>query len=156
MYGFGPNYEKRTLHGYKLSSDMEIVDSGCEMTLQAQSMTSWTEKTLAEIEIFTAEAKGEYLFVLTFTPAMPVYYPPMRLKVALCSGNNEVQRTVFCDSTRTSAPAVDDYRRRTGGFPAVVGALNVDKDGVVKMRRSLTSYQGSVWLMSSWTVYKIS
>lgn len=155
MYGFGPNYEKRVLHGYKLSSDMSIVESGCEATLQGPDMTDWTEKKLAELEIFTAEAEGEYLFILTFTPSMPVYRPPMRLKVVLCSGENEVQRTVFCDSTYNSAP-VDDHRRRTGAFPAVVGALKVAKDGVVKVKRMLTSYQGAVWLMSSWTVYKIS
>lgn len=155
MYGFGPNYEKRILHGYKLSNDMKIVESGCEATLQDFGMIDWTEKTLDEIEIFTAEADGEYLFVLTFTPTMPVYKPPMRLKVILCSGENEVQRTIFCDSTYTNT-ATTDSRRRTGGFPSVVGALKVAKDGVVKMKRRLTSYQGSVWLMSSWTVYRIS
>lgn len=155
MYGFGPNYEKRVLHGYKLSSDMRIVESGCEATLQDFGLLDWTEKKLAEIEIFTAEAEGEYLFVLTFTPIMPVYRPPMRLKVSLCSGENEVQRTVFCDSTYNSAP-VTDHRRRTGAFPAVVGSLKVAEGGVVKVKRMLTSYQGSVLLMSSWTVYKIS
>lgn len=155
MYGFGPNYEKRELHGYKLSSDMKIVKSGCDATLQDFGMTNWTEKTLDEIEIFTAEADGEYLFVLTFTPTMPIYKPPMRLKVILCSGENEVQRTIFCDSTYANT-ATTDNRRRAGGFPAVVGALKVAKDGVVKMKRRLTSYQGSVWLMSSWTIYKIS
>lgn len=155
MYGFGPNYEKRILHGYKLSNDMKIIESGCEATLQNFGMTNWTENKLAELEIFTAEAEGEYLFILTFTPMMPVYKPPMRLKVILCSGENEVQRTVFCDSTYNNTP-FDDYRRRAGAFPAVVGALKVAKDGVVKVKRSLTSYQGSVWLMSSWTVYKMS
>ena len=155
MYGFGPNYEKRILHGYKLSDDMKIVDSGCEATLQNFGMTNWTEKALDEIEIFTAEAEGEYLFILTFTPTMPVYKPPMKLRVSLYSGENEVQRTIFCDSTYTNTAATDN-RRRTGGFPSVVGALKVAKDGVVKMKRMLTSYQGSVWLMSSWTVYKIS
>ena len=155
MYGFGPNYEKRELRGYKLSNDMKIVDSGCDATLQDFGMIDWTEKELAELEIFTAEAEGEYLFVLTFTPTMPVYRPPMRLKVSLCSGENEVQRTVFCDSTYNSAP-VTDHRRRAGAFPAVVGSLKVAEGGVVKVKRMLTSYQGSVWLMSSWTVYKIS
>lgn len=155
MYGFGPNYEKRILHGYKLSNDMKIVDSGCKATLQDFGMTDWTEKELAELEIFTAEAEGEYLFILTFTPTMPVYKPPMRLKVILCSGENEVQRTVFCDSTYNNTP-FDDHRRRTGAFPAVVGVLRVAKGEVVKMKRMLTSYQGSVWLMSSWTVYRIS
>ena len=155
MYGFGPNYEKRELHGYKLSGNMKIVESGCDATLQDFGMIDWTEKKLAELEIFTAAAEGEYLFILTFTPSMPVYRPPMRLKVSLCSEKNEVQRTVFCDSTYNGAP-VDDHRRRTGGFPAVVGTLKVAKDGVVKVKRMLTSYQGSVWLMSSWTVYKIS
>ena len=155
MYGFGPNYEKRVLHGYKLSSDMKIVESGCEATLQNFGMTDWTEKVLDDIEIFTAEAEGEYLFVLTFTPTMPVYKPPMKLKVILCSGENEVQRTVFCDSTYANT-TITDKRRRTGGFPAVVASLKVAAGEVVKMKRSLTSYQGSVWLMSSWTVYKIS
>lgn len=155
MYGFGPNYEKRELHGYRLSSDMKIVESDCDATLQNFGMTDWTEKELAELEIFTAEAEGEYLFVLTFTPTMPVYKPPMRLKVILCSGENEVQRTIFCDSTYANTTTTDN-RRRTGGFPSVVGALKVAKDGVVKMKRRLTSYQGSIWLMSSWTVYKIS
>ena len=50
MYGFGPNYEKRILHGYELSSDMKIVESGCEATLQDFGMTNWTEKALDEIE----------------------------------------------------------------------------------------------------------
>lgn len=155
MYGFGPNYEKRELHGYRLSGDMKIVESDCDATLQNFGMTDWTEKELDEIEIFTAEAEGEYLFVLTFTPTMPVYKPPMKLKVFLYSGKNEVQRTIFCDSTYANTTATD-IRRRTGGFPSVVGALKVAKDGVVKMKRTLTSYQGSVWLMSSWTIYKIS
>lgn len=155
MYGFGPNYEKRELRGYKLSNDMKIVESGCNATLQDFGLLDWTEKELAELEIFTAEAEGEYLFILTFTPSMPVYRPPMRLKVVLCSGENEVQRTVFCDSTYNSAP-VNDHRRRTGAFHAVVGALKVAEGGVVKVKRRLTSYQGSVWLMSSWTIYKIS
>lgn len=155
MYGFGPNYEKRILHGYELSSDMKIVKSDCEVTLQDFGLTNWTEKKLTELEIFTAEADGEYLFVLTFTPKMPVYRPPMRLNVVLCSGENEVQRTVFCDSTYANTTTIDN-RRRTGGFPAVVGSLRVAKGGVVKVKRKLTSYQGSVWLMSSWTVYKIS
>ena len=155
MYGFGPNYEKRELRGYKLSGDMKIVESGCDATLQDFGMIDWTEKKLAELEIFTAEAEGEYLFILTLTPSMPVYRPPMRLKVVLCSGENEVQRTVFCDATYNSAP-VDDHRRRAGAFPAVVGALKVAEGGVVKVKRMLTSYEGSIWLMSSWTVYKIS
>ena len=155
MYGFGPNYEKRELHGYRLSGDMKIVESDCDATLQNFGMTNWTEKELNEIEIFTAEAEGEYLFVLTFTPTMPVYKPPMKLKVSLYSGENEVQRTIFCDSTYANTTTTDN-RRRTGGFPAMIGSLRVAKDGVVKMKRMLTSYQGSVWLMSSWTVYKIS
>ena len=155
MYGFGPNYEKRILHGYKLSDDMKIVDSGCEATLQNFGMIDWTEKELDEIEIFTAEADGEYLFILTFTSTMPVYKPPMKLKVSLYSGENEVQRTIFCDSTYSNT-ATTDNRRRTGGFPTMIGSLRVAKDGVVKMKRRLTSYQGSVWLMNSWTVYRIS
>ncbi len=155
MYGFGPNYEKRILHGYKISGDMKIVESGCDATFQDSGMTDWTEKELDEIEVFTAEADGEYLFVLTFTPTMPVYKPPMRLKVILCSGENEVQRTIFCDSTYANTTTTDN-RRRTGGFPSVVGSLKVAAGEVVKMKRTLTSYQGSVWLMSSWTVYKIS
>lgn len=155
MYGFGPNYEKRILHGYKISGDMKIVESGCDATFQDFGMTDWTEKELDEIEIFTAEADGEYLFILTFTPTMPVYKPPMKLKVSLYSKENEIHRTVFCDSTYANTTTTDS-RRRAGGFPSVVGALKVAKDGVVKMKRMLTSYQGSVWLMSSWTVYKIS
>lgn len=155
MYGFGPNYEKRVLHGYKLSSDMKIVESDCELTIQNFSMFDWTEKELAELEIFTAEEEGEYLFVLTFTSTMAVYKPPMRLKIDLYCGENEIQRTVFCDSTYNNT-SFDDQRRRAGAFPAVVGSLRVAEGEVVRVKRSLTSYSSAAWLMNSWTVYKIN
>lgn len=57
MYGFGPNYEKRILSGYRLTRSMKLVGSG-SFFINTTFSTGPSGGALPEKEVFVAEEEG--------------------------------------------------------------------------------------------------
>lgn len=114
MYGFGPNYEKRTLSGYRLTKNMELVGSG-SFFINTTFSAGPAGGTLPEKEIIGIEEEGEYLVVLNVIPVMAAYRPGMKLEVVVGTETSNFTRTLRNHSTYNSL-GVSDGSQRTGGF----------------------------------------
>ena len=154
MYGFGPNYEKRTLNGYKLTKSMELVGSSSffiNTTFSARPAGG----TLPEKEIIGIEEEGEYLVVLNIIPIMAGYRPGMKLEVTAGTEASNFARTLRNHSTYNSL-ALSDGSQRTGGFCQAAGAVKAAEGEKIRFNSRIWCYGSVVRLAACWSVYKIS
>lgn len=153
MYGFGPNYEKRTLNEYKLTKSMELVGSG-SFFINTTFSTGPSGGALPEREIFVAEEEGEYLVVLNVIPVMPGYRPGMKLEIVVGGEASNFTRTLRNHSTYNSL-GVSDGSQRTGGFCQAAGTVKTAEGEVIRFNSKIWCYSSSVRLGVCWNVYRI-
>ena len=154
MYGFGPNYEKRVLSGYRLTRSMELVGSG-SFFINTTFSTGPSGGALPEKEIFVAEEEREYLVVLNVIPVMAAYRPGMKLEVVVGTETSNFTRTLRNHSTYNSL-GVSDGSQRTGGFCQAAGVVKAEAGEVIRFNSKIWCYSSSVRLGVCWSVYKTS
>ena len=150
MYGFGPNYEKRTLNGYKLTKSMELVGSG-SFFINTTFSAGPAGGALPEKTVFEAEDEGEYLVVLNVIPVMAGYRPGMKLEVTVGTETSNFTRVLRNHSTYNSL-GISDGSQRTGGFCQAAGAVRA---AVIRFNSKIWCYSSSVRLGVCWNVYRI-
>lgn len=155
MYGFGSNYEKRVLSGYRLTRSMELVGSGSFFINTTFSTTRPNGGALPEKEVFVAEEEGVYLVVLNIIPIMAGYRPGMKLEVTIGTEASNFTRTLRNHSTYNSL-GLSDGSQRTGGFGQTAGVVNAAEGEVIRFNSKIWCYSPSVRLGVCWGVYKIS
>lgn len=155
MYGFGPNYEKRTLNGYKLTKSMELVGSGSFFINTTFSTTRPNGGALPEKEILTVGKEGEYLVVLNVIPVMAGYRPGMKLEVMIGTETSSFTRTLRNHSTYNSL-GISDGSQRTGGFSQATGAAKAAEGEAIRFNSKIWCYSSTVRLGVCWSIYKIS
>ena len=154
MYGFGPNYEKRVLSGYRLTRSMELVESG-SFFINTTFSAGPAGGTLPEKEIITAGEEGEYLVVLNVIPVMAVYRPGMKFEVVVGTEASSFTRTLRNHSTYNSL-AISDGSQRTGGFCQAAGAVKAAEGEKIRFNSRIWCYSSTVRLGVCWSIYKIS
>lgn len=154
MYGFGPNYEKRVLSGYRLTRSMELVGSG-SFFINATFSTGPSGGALPEKEIIGMEEEGEYLVVLNVIPVMAAYRPGMKLEVVVGTETSNFTRTLRNHSTYNSL-GVSDGSQRTGGFGQTAGVVKAAEGEVIRFNSRIWCYSSSFRLGVCWSVYKMS
>lgn len=154
MYGFGPNYEKRVLSGYRLTRSMELVGSG-SFFINTTFSTGPAGGTLPEREIFVAEEDGEYLVVLNVIPVMAVYRPGMKLEVVVGTEASNFVRTLRNHSTY-SPFGLSDGSQRTGGFCQAAGVVKAAEGETITFASKVWCYSSGVRLGVCWSVYRIN
>lgn len=153
MYGFGPNYEKRTLSGYRLSKSMELVGSG-SFFINTTFSTGPAGGALPEKEVFVAEEEGEYLVVLNVIPVMAAYRPGIKLEVVVGTETSNFTRILRNHSTYNSL-GISDGSQKTGGFGQAAGAVRAAEGEVIRFTSKIWCYSSSVRLGVCWSVYRI-
>lgn len=154
MYGFGPNYEKRTLNGYKLTKSMELVGSG-SFFINTTFSAGPAGGTLPEKILSSVEEEGEYLVILNVIPVMAVYRPGIKLDVSVGGETSNFTRTLRNHSTYNSL-AISDGSQRTGGFCQAAGAVKAAEGETIRFNSKILCYSSSVRLGVCWSIYKIS
>ena len=154
MYGFGPNYEKRVLSGYRLTRSMELVGSG-SFFINTTFSTGPSGGALPEKEVFVTEEEGEYLVVLNVIPVMAVYRPGMKLEVVVGTEASSFTRTLRNHSTYNSL-VISDGSQRTGGFCQTAGTVRGAEGETIRFNSKIWCYGSVVRLGVCWSVYKIS
>ena len=154
MYGFGPNYEKRVLSGYRLTRSMELVGSG-SFFINVSFSSGPAGGTLPEKEILTVGEEGEYLILLNVIPVMAVYRPGMKLEVTVGTEASNFTRILRNHSTYNSL-GLSDGSQRTGGFCQAAGAVKAADGETIRFNSKIWCYSSSVRLGVCWSVYKIS
>lgn len=154
MYGFGPNYEKRILSGYRLTRSMKLVGSG-SFFINTTFSTGPSGGALPEKEVFVAEEEGEYLVVLNVIPVMAAYRPGMKLEVVVGTETSNFTRTLRNHSTYNSL-GVSDGSQRTGGFCQAAGVVKAAEVEKIRFNSKIWCYGSVVRLGVCWSVYKIS
>ena len=155
MYGFGPNYEKRVLSGYRLTRSMELVGSGSFFINTTFSTTRPNGGALPKKEIIGIEEEGEYLVVLNVIPVMAAYRPGMKLEVTVGTEASNFTRTLRNHSTYNSL-GLSDGSQRTGGFCQAAGAVKVADGEKIRFNSRIWCYSSTVRLGVCWSIYKIS
>ena len=153
MYGFGPNYEKRTLNGYKLTKSMELVGSG-SFFINTTFSTGPSGGALPEKEILTVGEEGEYLILLNIIPVMAGYRPGMKLEVMVGTEASNFVRTLRNHSTYNSL-GLSDGSQRTGGFCQAAGAVKTAEGEKIRFNSKIWCYGSVVRLGVCWNVYRI-
>ena len=153
MYGFGPNYGKRTLNGYKLTKSMEFVGSG-SFFINTTFSAGPSGGALPEKEVLVTEEEGEYLVVLNVIPVMAGYRPWMKLEVTVGTEASSFTRTLRNHSTYNSL-GISDGSQRTGGFSQATGAVKAAEGEVIRFNSKIWCYSSSVRLGVCWNVYRI-
>lgn len=153
MYGFGPNYEKRILSGYRLTRGMELVGSG-SFFINTTFSAGPAGGTLLEKEIFVAEEEGEYLIVLNVIPVMAGYRPGMKLELVVGTKASSFTRTLRNHSTYNSL-GLSDGSQRTGGFCQAAGVVKAAEREVIRFNSRVWCYSSAVRLGVCWSVYRI-
>ena len=153
MYGFGPNYEKRILNGYKLTKSMELVGSG-SFFINATFSAGPAGGTLPEKEVIGIEEEGEYLVVLNVIPVMAAYRPGMKLEVVVGTETSNFTRTLRNHSTYNSL-GVSDGSQRTGGFCQTAGVVKAAEAEKIRFNSKIWCYGSVVRLGVCWSVYRI-
>ena len=154
MYGFGPNYEKRALSGYRLTKSMELVGSGSFFINTTFSTARPNGGALPEKEIIGIEEDGEYLVVLNIIPVMAAYRPGMKLEVVVGTETSNFTRTLRNHSTYNSL-GVSDGSQRTGGFCQAAGVVRAAEMETIRFNSKIWCYSSSVRLGVCWNVYRI-
>ena len=154
MYGFGPNYEKRVLSGYRLTRSMELVGSGSFFINTTFSTTRPNGGALPEKTVFEAEKEGEYLVVLNVIPVMAAYRPGMKLEVVVGTETSNFTRTLRNHSTYNSL-GISDGSQKTGGFGQAAGAVRAAEGEVIRFNSKIWCYSSVVRLGVCWGVYRI-
>lgn len=154
MYGFGPNYEKRVLSGYRLTRSIELVGSG-SFFISTTFSAGPSGGVLPEKEVFVADEEGEYLVILNVIPIMAGYRPGMKLEVAVGTETSSFTRTLRNHSTYNSL-GLSDGSQRTGGFCQAAGVVKAADGDVIRFNSKIWCYSSSVRLGVCWSVYKIS
>lgn len=154
MYGFGPNYEKRVLSGYRLTRSMELVGSG-SFFINTTFSAGPAGGTLPEKTVFEAEDEGEYLILLNVIPVMAGYRPGMKLEVTVGTEASSFTRTLRNHSTYNSL-GISDGSQRTGGFSQAAGSVKVAEGEAIRFNSKIWCYSSSVRLGVCWSVYKTS
>lgn len=154
MYGFGPNYEKRVLSGYRLTRSMELVGSG-SFFINTTFSTGPSGGALPEKEIIGIEEEGEYLVILNVIPVMAGYRPGMKLEVVIGGETSNFTRTLRNHSTYNSL-GLSDGSQRTGGFCQAAGTVRGADGEVIRFNSKIWCYGSVVRLGVCWSVYKIS
>lgn len=153
MYGFGPNYEKRVLSGYRLTRSMELVESG-SFFINTTFSAGPAGGTLPEKEVFVVEEEGEYLVVLNVIPVMAAYRPGMKLEVVVGTETSNFTRTLRNHSTYNSL-GISDGSQKTGGFGQAAGAVRAAEGEKIKFSSRIWCYGSIVRLGVCWSVYRI-
>lgn len=153
MYGFGPNYEKRVLSGYRLTKDMEFVGSG-SFFINVSFSTGPSGGALPEKEIFVAEEEGEYLVILNVIPVMAGYRPGMKLEATVGTETSHFTRTLRNHSTYNSL-GLSDGSQRTGGFCQAAGVVKAAEEEKIRFNSKIWCYGSVVRLCVCWSVYRI-
>lgn len=154
MYGFGPNYEKRVLSGYRLTRSMELVGSG-SFFINTTFSAGPAGGALPEKEVFVTEEEGEYLILLNVIPVMAGYRPGMKLEVTVGTEASSFTRTLRNHSTYNSL-GISDGSQRTGGFSQATGAVKVAEGEAIRFNSKIWCYSSTVRLGVCWSIYKIS
>lgn len=154
MYGFGPNYEKRVLSGYRLTRSMELVGSG-SFFINTTFSTGPSGGALPEKILASVEEDGEYLVILNVIPVMAVYRPGIKLEVAVGGETSNFTRTLRNHSTYNSL-AISDGSQRTGGFGQAAGVVRAADGETIRFNSKIWCYSSSVRLGVCWSIYKIS
>lgn len=155
MYGFGSNYEKRILSGYRLTRSMEPVGNGSFFINTIFSTTRPNGGALPEKEILTVVEEGEYLILLNVIPAMAGYRPGMKLEVTVGTEASSFTRTLRNHSTYNSL-GISDGSQRTGGFSQATGAVKAAEREAIRFNSKIWCYSSTVRLGVCWSIYKIS
>ena len=153
MYGFGPNYEKRVLSGYRLTRSMELVGSG-SFFINTTFSTGPSGGALPEKEIFVMEEEGEYLILLNVIPVMAGYRPGMKLEATVGTEASNFVRTLRNHSTYNSL-GLSDGSQKTGGFCQAAGAVKAAEGEVIRFNSKIWCYSSSVRLGVCWNVCRI-
>lgn len=154
MYGFGPNYEKRVLSGYRLTKDMEFVGSG-SFFINTTFSAGPSGGALPEKEIFVAEEDGEYLILLNVIPVMAGYRPGMKLEIVVGSEVSSFTRTLRNHSTYNPL-GISDGNQRTGGFSQAAGVVKAAEEEKIRFNSKIWCYGSVVRLSICWSVYRIN
>lgn len=154
MYGFGPNYEKRMLNGYRLTKSMELVGSG-SFFINTTFSTGPSGGALPEKEIITAGEEVEYLVVLNVIPVMAGYRPGMKLEIVVGGEASSFTRTLRNHST-CNPFGISDGSQRTGGFSQAAGVVKAAEGDTIRFNSKIWCYGSVVRLGVCWSVYKIS
>lgn len=154
MYGFGPNYEKRILNGYRLTKSMGLVGSG-SFFINTTFSAGPSGGALPEKEIIGIEEEREYLVVLNVIPVMAAYRPGMKLEVVVGTETSNFTRTLRNHSTYNSL-GVSDGSQRTGGFCQAAGVVKAAEGEVIRFSSRIWCYGSVVRLGVCWSVYRIN
>lgn len=154
MYGFGPNYEKRVLNGYRLTKSMELVGSGSFFINTTFSAARPNGGALPDKEILTVVEEGGYLVVLNVIPVMAAYRPGMKLEVVVGTETSNFTRTLRNHSTYNSL-GVSDGSQRTGGFCQAAGVVKAAELETITFASKVWCYSSGVRLGVCWNVYQI-
>lgn len=154
MYGFGLNYEKRALNGYRSTESMKFIGGG-SLYINTRFSASPTGGVLLEKKIFVSDEDGEYLVVLNVIPVMAVYRPGMKLEVVVGTEASNFVRTLRNHSTYNPF-GLSDGSQRTGGFCQAAGVVKAAEGDTIMFNSKIWCYSSSVRLGVCWSVYKIS
>lgn len=155
MYGFGPNYEKRVLSGYRLTRSMELVGSGSFFINTTFSTTRPNGGALPEKEILAVGEEGEYLILLNVIPVMAGYRPGMKLEAAVGTEASNFVRTLRNHSTYNSL-GISDGSQKTGGFCQAAGVVKAAEGEKIRFSSRIWCYGSVVRLGVCWSVYRIN
>lgn len=153
MYGFGPNYEKKVLNGYKLTKSMELVGSG-SFFINVSFSNGPSGGALPEKEVFVAEEEWEYLVVLNVIPVMAGYRPGMKLEVTVGTEASNFTRTLRNHSTYNPL-GISGGSQRTGGFSQASGVVRAAELETIRFNSKIWCYSSGVRLGVCWGVYRI-
>lgn len=153
MYGFGPNYEKRVLSGYRLTKDMEFVGSG-SFFINTTFSTGPSGGALPEKEIITVGEEGEYLILLNVIPVMAGYKSGMKLEATVGIEASNFTRALRNHSTYNPL-GISDGSQRTGGFSQAAGVVKAAEGEKIRFNSIIWCYGSIVRLGVCWSVYRI-
>ena len=154
MYGFGPNYEKRILSGYRLTRSMKLVGRG-SFFINTTFSAGPAGGTLPEKEIIGIEEEGEYLVVLNVIPVMAAYRPGMKLEVVVGTEASNFVRTLRNHSMYNSL-SLSDGSQKTGGFCQAAGVVKTAEGEKIRFNSRIWCYGSVVRLGVYWSVYRIN
>lgn len=153
MYGFGPNYEKRALNGYRLTESMKFIGGG-SLFINDGFSAGPTGGVLSEKKIFVAEEEGEYLVILNVIPIMAGYQPGMKLEVSVGTETSSFTRTLRNHSTYNPF-GLSDNSHRTGGFCQAAGVVKAAEGETITFASKVWCYSSGVRLGVCWNGYRI-